>query len=274
MPKPVDLARKILISPKVKRFIDLNADLGQVRDRAFYSKNQFELLNFVTSVNIPCAVHDGDPKEILEVIRKAKQFNCVVGAHIGFPDPARFGYEAMTLDPEELAAWLYVQMGAFHALARSEGLEIEHVRPHGALYLALQDNVEVAMTVAKTLRKINPWLVLVGPMGPLLNRITEEVGLKTAAEVYVGKRYTAEGRLSTHRPQDFLPPQGVMDQVRQLIHQGSLTSEDGKPVPAKFKTLHISPILPHAVDVAEKASQMLVQAVSLPLADVGASGWL
>ncbi|HEY9685965.1 MAG TPA: LamB/YcsF family protein, partial [Coleofasciculaceae cyanobacterium] len=103
MPKTVDLAKKILINNKVKRFIDLNADLGQSRDQAFYAKTDYELLNHVTSVNIPCAVHDGDPKELLAAIRQAKRFNCVIGAHIGYPDPARFGYEAMQLSEEDLA---------------------------------------------------------------------------------------------------------------------------------------------------------------------------
>lgn len=274
MPKSVDLARKILISHKVKRFIDLNTDLGQVRDRGFFAKTQHELLNHVTSVNLPCAVHDGDPMEITESIRMAKRFNCVVGAHIGYPDPARCGYEHLSLSSEELAAWIYVQIGAFQALLRSEGLDIEHVRPHGALYGAFFDKPEVALTVARTLRKISSWFVLVGPMGPILEQVAAETGIRTAPEICLGKRYTSEGKLSPVRMQEFLPPQGVMDQARQLIHQGALTAEDGKTVPVKFKTLHISPILPHAVDVAEKVGQMLGQAVSLPLAEAGASGWL
>lgn len=274
MPKSVDLAKKILINHKVKRFVDLNTDLGQTRDRAFFAKNEHEMLNHVTSVNIPCAVHDGDPKEILESIRLAKRYNCAIGAHIGYPDPAKFGYEPMTLSEEDLAAWIYVQIGAFQAMVRSEGLEIEHVRPHGALYTAFMDNPDVAMTVARVLHKINSWFVLVGPMGPLLERIESDLNLRTASEIYLGKRYNAAGHLVTHRIQEFLPPQGVMDQARQLIQQSALTTEDGKTIPVQFKTLHISPVLPQCADVADKVGQMLIQPVSLPLADVGASGWL
>jgi UPF0271 protein len=274
MPKTVDLAKKILINNKVKRFVDLNADLGQTRDRAFYSKTQHELLNHVTSVSIPCAVHDGDPKEIIESIRIAKRYNCVIGAHIGYPDPARYGYEPMDLSEEELAAWIYVQIGAFQAMVRSEGMDIEHIRPHGALYSVFLDNPEVAMRVAQVLYKINSWFVLVGPMGPILERIEKEIGLRTAPEIYLGKRYNGEGKLLSNRLQEFLPPQGVMDQARQLIHQSSLTTEDGKTIPVKFKTLHVSPALPHCVDVADKVGQMLIQPVSLPIADIGASGWL
>jgi UPF0271 protein len=274
MPKSVDLAKKILPNHKVKRFLDLNTDLGQTRDLAFFKRTDYALLNHVTSVSIPCAVHDGDPKELLECIRQAKRFNCVIGAHIGFPDPARCGYEPMQLSEEDLTAWSYVQVGAFQAMIRSEALDIEFIRPHGALYSAFIDNPEVALTVARALHRMNSWFVLVGPPGPILTRIEEEVGLRTAPEIYLGKRYTAQGQLSVARIQDFLPPQGIMDQAKQFIQHGTLTAEDGKSVPIKGKSLHINPILPNAVDVAEKVGQLLIQPVSLPLIDINASGWL
>jgi 5-oxoprolinase (ATP-hydrolysing) subunit A len=274
MPKTVDLAKKILISNKVKRFVDLNTDLGQSRDQAFFEKSNYDLLNYVTSVNIPCAVHDGDPKEILEAIRQAKRYNCTIGAHIGFPDPARYGYEPMELSEEDLTAWIYVQIGAFQALLRTEGLDIEHIRPHGALYTAFLNNTQVALTVAKALHKMNAWTMLVGPAGPVLEQVEKEVGLRIAPELYLGKRYGADGKLSTNRMQEFMPPQGVMDQARQLINQSSLTTEDGKAIPVKYRTLHISPLLPQCIEVADRVGQMLIQPVSLSLADIGASGWL
>lgn len=274
MPKTVDLAKKVLLSHKVKRFVDLNTDLGQARDLAFFKKTNYELLNQVTSVSIPCAVHDGDPVEILEAIRQAKRFNCAIGAHIGYPDPARNGYEPMQISEESLTAWILVQIGAFQAMVRSEGLDIEHVRPHGALYTAFLNNPEVALTVARALHRINSWFVLIGPAGPILEQVEKEVGLRTAPEIYLGKRYDHEGHLSANRMQDFLAPQAVMDQARQLIGQSTLTAEDGKSVPVKFKTLHISPLLPQCVDVSERVGQMLIQPVSLPLAEIGASGWL
>jgi UPF0271 protein len=274
MPKSIDLAKKILLNNKVKRFMDLNTDLGQSRDQAFFQRTDYALLNHVTSVSIPCAVHDGDPKELLENIRQAKRYNCVIGAHIGFPDPARCGYEPMQLSREDLIAWTFVQLGAFQALIRSEGLDIEFIRPHGALYSAFINNPEVALTVAEALHRINSWFVLVGPAGPVLEQIEREVGLRTAPEVYLGKRYTSDGLPSIGRLQEFLSPQGVMDQAKQLIQNGTLTSEDGKTVSLKAKTLHISPLLPNSVEVAEKVGQLLIQPVSLPLADIGASGWL
>lgn len=274
MAKTVDLAKKILINHKVKRFVDLNTDLGQTRDQAFFKRTDYELLNYVTSVSIPCAVHDGNPTELLEAIRQAKRFNCVIGAHIGYPDPGRYGYEALDLPEEDLAAWLYVQVGAFQALLRSENLDVEHIRPHGALYTAFVNKPNVALTVARTLQKMSSWFVLMGPAGPLLEQVEAETGIRTAPEIYLGKRYTTQGHLSTNRIQDFLPPQGVMDQAKQLIQQNAVTTEDGRSAPVKFKTLHISPILPNCTEVADRIGQMVIQPVAMPLADIGASGWL
>lgn len=274
MPKTADLARKILLSPNIKRYVDLNTDLGQSRDRAFFEKTDYRLLNYVTSVNIPCCVHDGDPLDVLNAIRQAKRYNCVIGAHIGYPDPARNGYEPMNISNEELAAWVHVQMGAFKALLETERLQVEHVRPHGALYTAFINNPEVAKAVAEAIYRHSHWVVLVGPAGPVLEDIEKTVGIRTAGEIQLGKRYNAQGQLALNRLQDTLPPQGVLDQAKQLIHQNKLTTEDGQSTEAKFRTLHISPNLNGSIEIAEKVGQILVQPVALPLADIGASGWL
>lgn len=274
MPQPVDLAKKIILDPKVKHFADLNTDLGQSRDKAFFTQSHYELLNAVTSVNIPCAVHDGDPHYLLEMIRLAKYYNCSVGAHIGYPDPASSGYEKMDLDAEALSTWIYVQIGTLQALLKSEGLEIHYVRPHGALYTACFQNPDVAMTVAKALKKMSAWMVLVGPGGSALQKIESEIGLRTAPEFYLGKKYTADGLPNLDTGSLFLSPQAIISQVKQLLNHSTVSTEQGEPIKVDFKTIHISPKLPQCADVASRIHQLLIQPVSLPLADIGASGWL
>lgn len=274
MAKQADIARKIILSPRTKKFIDLNTDLGQTQDKAFFEADEPSLLTYVSSVNIPCCVHDGNPKEIIETIVKAKSFNCAIGAHIGFPDPVNYGYEAMAIDPEELSAWLYVQIGAIRALAKSVGSDIEHVRPHGALYGKLQTDPLIARVVAETLYKINPWMILVGPIGPVLKEVSQSVGIRVAPEIYLGKRYSADGTLVGHRFHDNLPFKVIIDQARQLIQDSTLHTQDGKPLKVEFSTLHISPRLPSAIEIAERIIYMLGQPVALSAAAVGASGWL
>ncbi len=274
MAKTVDTSRKILLTGKLKHYIDLNTDFGQTQDKEFFAREDYRLLNYVSSVNIPCCVHDGNPKEIKEFIDIARSYHCAVGSHIAFPDPVNYGYSLLDLDNDELAAWIQVQMGAFQALVKSRSLEIEHVRPHGALYGLFLNDFERAKVVAETLFDFNKWTILVAPAGPILDRVSEETGISTAPEIYLGKRYSAEGLLLKENFHENLNPQGVLDQAKQLINDSSLTSIDGKTVDMKFRTLHLSPRLDGVTNTADELYKLIGQPVSLPVAAVGASGWL
>ncbi|MDX2085123.1 MAG: LamB/YcsF family protein [Candidatus Melainabacteria bacterium] len=274
MPKTSDLARKVILSSELKRYVDLNTDFGQTSDLSHFEDAEHSLLAYVSSVNIPCCVHDGTPSQILRAIEQAKLFNCAIGAHIGYPDPGSRGYEKVEMPADELRGWLMVQIGAFRGLLQPYRLDIEHIRPHGALYRAFVDDEDTARFVAATLYQINPWFILVGPAGPLLEQIEREVGIRTAGEIYLGKRYNADGTLLLDRFHEDLPAQGVLDQARQLIRDASLTSHTGETIKVRFQTLHISPKLAGGVALAEKLCQVLGQPVPLSVAAVGESGWV
>lgn len=274
MPKTTETVKKAFLSQRLTRYLDINTDFGQTQDKAFFENKEQSLLSYVSSVNIPCCVHEGDPKEILAAINKAKSYNCAIGAHIAYPDPVHFGYEPMNISAEELAAWIHVQIGAFRALAKSVGADIEHVRPHGALYGQFLTNEQTALTVAETLYKIDPWMILVGPAGPILETVQQKTGIRIAPEIYLGKRYAPNGDILGDKFHESLPPQGAFDQAKQLITQSSLTTEDGQALKVKFNTIHISPRLEGAIALAEKINAALGQAVPLGVIVAGASGWL
>ncbi|MEM0952221.1 MAG: LamB/YcsF family protein [Cyanobacteria bacterium P01_H01_bin.74] len=275
MPQPIDLSKKTILDPRVRHFLDLNTDLAQTADLDFFLQTDYALLNYVTSVNLPCAVHDGDPVQIIKAIEIAKQFNCPIGAHIGYPDPENQGYKAHNLDEETLSAWIYLQLGALQALAHAAQTEIAHVRPHGALYQAFIDNEAVAVCVAKAIKKQNNWLPLVAPAGAVLDAVQDKTGLRTVPEVYLGKRYTDQGQpVLSSSGKAFLPFQACIAQAKQLVDAGEVLSESGQAVKIANKTIHISPKMPQAIELAKKLNQLLIQPVSLPLADIGASGWL
>lgn len=278
MAKIVDTARKLLISPKLKRHIDLNMDYGQTPDRPVLCREDgqmaSQLLSLVSSVNIPACVHDGDPKEVLQDIAKAKQANCGIGAHIAYPDPANKGYEVMDISSEDLTAWVYVQVGAFRALCMANGIDVEHVRPHGALYGQFLTNFDTARVVAETLYKINPWTILIGPAGPILNMVQEKVGIRIAPEIYLGKQYNASGMPIAEQFNRNMHSQAVVDQARQLVMDSSLVSQDGHPVKVNFRTLHLSLKLENPANIADKINNFLGHPVPLSLAAVGESGWV
>ena len=274
MTRTDETARKLILSHRLKRYIYFNTDFGQSRDKRFFESTNYDLLAQVSSVHLPCCVHDGDPAELMQLIAKAKEYNCSIGAHIGYPDPEHTGYEPMTLTAEELTAWTLLQLGAMQALLKANGLEVQHVRPHGALYTKFIEDAETAVTVAKAIKRMFPWAILVAPAGPVLDVVAERVSLPMAPEAYLGKRYTAEGKLSMNHLHEHLPPQGTLEQARQLINDSAVTTADGQTAKLNFKTLHISPAQEGAVNIAEKVVQLLGQPVALPLVDAGASGWL
>ena len=274
MLKPAERSKKVLIPDNLKRYVDLGTDLAQGRDVAFFKANNHALLKYVSSVTVPCCVHDGNPKDILAAIALAKAYNCAVGAHIAYPDPLHHGYQKPDgLTNEDLSAWLRVQLGALKELARVHAVDIQHVRPHGALYSAFLSDEATALVVAETLKEIDPWLILVAPASPVLAKTAEATGLRLAAEIYLGKRYTDEGILDITRLHETMPAQSAFDQAKRLVEESVLTSADGRAVSVKFKSLHISPAMDGALELAEKVNQLLEQPVPITLVDVAASGW-
>lgn len=273
-----DLVRKTILKNRVPRMVDLNTDLGQSRDWPTFGQNLEadgdHLLNYVSSVNIPCCVHDAHPVRTLEAIRLAKRYNCVVGAHIGFPDPAHQGYEPMQLSDEELKAWVLVQLGTFKSLLKSEGLDFDHVRPHGAMYAALVEDEAFGLRLAEAIHAYDPWLILVGPTGPVLRKIEAETGLRVAPEVYVGKRYKGNGILHMQRFHEDLPARAASDQAFQVLKEHHLTSLDGQTVPMRFKSLHISPTLTNGAAIAKELVSQLGQALPLAMAVIGPNHWM
>ncbi len=274
MARVSDTVRKVFLSQKLNRYIDLNTDYGQTADRPFFMGKERTLLHYVSSVNIPCCVHDGDPAQVLKDIATAKLNNCTVGAHIAYPDPKHYGYQPMDISQEELHAWILLQLGTFYGLCKANQIDFSHVRPHGALYSAFIDNEEVAMTVARAVHTFDPWTILVAPMSSVTHRVQSEIGLQVAEELYLGKRLSPEGGLLLDRFNENLPAQAVIEQVKQLVTDGSVTTEDGKVMKVNCKTMHLSPKLQGNMMIAERINALLGQPVSLALSSAGSSGWL
>ncbi len=266
--------KNVVISDFQKHHMDLNTDFGQTRDRAFYEKTEYELLRYVSSVNIPCGVHDGEPRQIMYDIVKAAENHCSIGAHIGYPDPSSQGYDIPDMDAETLSAWYLMQIGAFEGLLKANGLTLDFIRPHGALYKAMYTNWDVAKNLADTLRRINPWFYLVGPAGQNLTRIQDEIGLRVVPEVYLGKRYNKQGLLMADRLNEQLPSQGMLEQARQIIQKKSLTTGDGAKADVDCRSIHVSPQLPGVVELCRQICTSVGDPVALNLSEVGEAGWL
>lgn len=272
--KPLNTTSKDLLTEGLSVYLDINVDLGQARDQTFFESNDYELLNYVSSVNLPCCVHEGHPVQVEKLAARAKAAECAVGAHIAYPDPKNAGYSHIDLDEDELAAWIRVQLGTLTALIQPSRAELTHVRPHGALYDAILTKPEVAKVMAETMMAFNPWLVLVGPAGESLERLKAETNVRTAPEVVLGRRYKSGLIPLTGLKDSDLEKQATLEQAQQLLKNKNLTTQDGKTQAVEYHTFHLRPGLPDVIEVAKTLNQWIHHPVPLPVVAMGPSGWV
>lgn len=238
-------------------FVDLNSDLGEGFG-IYKNSMEEELLPYVTSVNIPCAAHAGDPLKINCAIKLAKQNKLSIGAHIGYPDIAGFGYREMNLSFEELQALVLFQVGALKTIASSYKMQIEYVRPHGALYKQMSTDPALAITIAKSLEIIDKWLILVGAAGDALNSVKEETKIRVAPEIIINRQYDPKGNiLFDEQPIEDIKK--CVDIANKLITESKLYTKDGTIIEIDFKTIHLTTSLSSSVSLASEIRNIFTE---------------
>ena len=201
--------------------IDLNADLGE-DPRA--PTLDAALLDVVTSANVACGGHAGDAETMRAVVRLARERGVAVGAHPSYPDREGFGREPMDLPAEELEAAVGAQIADLGNIARAEGVELTHVKPHGALYHAAASRPSVAHAVARAAARWSRDLVLVGPAGSAALGVWRAQGFRTAGEGFADRRYEPDGSLRPRsRPGALVTdPAEAASQAVALAHAGTV----------------------------------------------------
>jgi 5-oxoprolinase (ATP-hydrolysing) subunit A len=180
--------------------IDLNCDLGESFG-AYQLGNDAAIMPYVTSANIACGFHAGDPSVMQTTVRLAKAHGVAIGAHPGWPDLQGFGRREMNIAPAETEALVLYQIGALAAFVRAEGAELRHVKPHGALYNQAARDPALAEAVARAVKRFSVDLILVGLAGSGLLEAGRGIGLKVAGEAFPDRGYNPDGTLmSRHLP--------------------------------------------------------------------------
>lgn len=175
--------------------IDYSCDLAQGYG-IYKNEKELEFLDYVSSVNIAAGFHAGDPVTIKEALVKTKEKNLVIGANIGFNDLQGFGMRTMNLSDEETEALVIYQVGALMSFAKAYGLEIEHVRLHGAMYKLASENFNFSCAVAKAIKKCSQWLTYVGAAGDLISKVGEYVQIPVAKEICFNNVYNVDGTIN------------------------------------------------------------------------------
>ena len=240
-----------------KKNLDINCNVGQ--GFGIY-QNQFEekLMPYVTSINIACGAHAGDPLTMTKVIDLAKNYNISIGALIGFDDRVGNGEREMYLGVEELRAMVLYQLGALHALLHSKGLEIRHVRTHGFLYKQLYTDVLIAETVAKAVSEFSKWITLVGLSGSVLATACTNANIKAGHEVQVARRYRKDGTIlspSSVSSKNLI--ESAADKARELIQTGRLTCDDNSKIRVNADTIHIPSDNEQSIELARLVRAMI-----------------
>ncbi len=221
------------------RTIDLNSDVGESFG-AWPMGDDAALLPLVTSANIACGWHAGDPLVMARTLRLARQAGVAVGAHPGYPDLQGFGRREMALTPEEAEAFTLYQIGALAALARAEGVELRHVKPHGALYNQAAREPALAQAVARGVARFSRTLVLVGLAGSALIEAGLAAGLRVAAEGFPDRAYNPDGTLQSRRQPGAVleSPDEIAAQAVDLALHGLAVAEAGARRPVDTLCLH------------------------------------
>ena len=220
------------------------------------------VLPFVTSANIACGFHAGDPGVMRQTVRAALSSHVAIGVHPGLPDLVGFGRRDLAISPEEAFDMTVYQLGALGAVARAEGGRLHHLKPHGALYNMAATNAALAQAIAEAVYRVQPELVLYGLAGSELTRAGERLGLKTAHEVFADRTYQADGTLTPRRQPDALVASAdtAVAQVLRMVREGQVRSQQGPDVALRADTVCLHGDGPHALEFAQRLHGALREA--------------
>ena len=242
--------------------IDLNADVGEGFG-SYTMGADAELLPLVTSANVACGFHGGDPTVIDRTVALAARLRLAIGAHPGHYDLRGFGRRPLAVPPADIERDVLYQVGALQAFARSHGVELAHVKPHGALYNQAADDEAIADAVARGVARASTGLVLVGlASSQPMAAAAAKAGLRFAAEGFADRRYEADGTLQPREVAGsvFEDPAEAAAQAVSIARDGRVTAADGSVVEIRAETLCLHGDNPAAVANARAVRQALAAA--------------
>jgi UPF0271 protein len=239
-------------------YIDLNADIGESVG-AWRMGLDTDLLSLVSSANIACGYHAGDPRTMTESVAHCLRHGVAIGAHPSYPDREGFGRREMALSPREIREAVIYQVGALAGIAAAAGARLVHVKPHGALYNRAAIDAAAAEAIACAVRDIDPSLALVGLAGSLLPAAGRAAGLRVLEEGFADRRYTARGLLAPRGEAGAMieDPAESAAQVLAMVCEGKVSAIDGEPVMLRVDTVCLHGDGPQAVVFAHQLRRAL-----------------
>ena len=231
--------------------MDINSDMGEINrllDDGTYEK----LMNYVTSINVACGGHAGDETMMAAMVALAKDKGVNVGAHPSYPDKENFGRIDMDMDQNELLDSVRDQIQLLVDIGAENGVELTHVKPHGALYNRAVNDEGVAQTIGKAIMQVNPSLKVMGLAGSNMLTVFKTLGLESVGEAFADRSYESDGTLRNRKYDDALitDPDKAAFQAKNMV-EGTVISFEGKVIEMNAQTICIHSDTPNAVAIAE-----------------------
>lgn len=240
--------------------IDLNCDMGESFG-AWKMGHDSELMNYVSSVNIACGFHAGDPSVMRKTVEIAVKKGVAIGAHPGFPDLQGFGRREMNFSTQDIFDIVLYQVSALKGICEAHGAKLHHVKPHGALYNQAAKDAESAASIAAAVKKIDKNLIYYGLSGSFLISEAGKIGLRTVSEVFADRTYKSDGSLTPRSEKNALinDAEIAVGQILQMIETQTVSAANGETVPLKAETICLHGDGENALEFAEKIYKNLCE---------------
>jgi UPF0271 protein len=241
-----------------ERVIDLNADLGESFG-VWRLGDDDSMLRLITSANIACGFHAGDPAGLKRTCGAAADTGVRIGAQVSYRDLAGFGRRYIDVAPEDLTADVIYQIGALQGLATAAGSDVRYVKPHGALYNTIVTDDSQARAVAEAVHAVNPELPVLGLHGSAFFAAAQALNLRCVAEAFADRAYQPDGRLVSRREPGAVitDPGTVAERVASMVSHGEVTAADGSVIAVEVESICVHGDSPGAVQIAAAVRERL-----------------
>ena len=236
--------------------IDINADMGESFG-LYRMGNDEEFMRFITSANIACGFHAGDPTVMHKTVALAKAHGVQVGAHPGLPDRQGFGRREMNCSVDEIYDDVMYQAGALKAFVEAAGMRLHHVKPHGSLYGMANRRAEVAEAICRAILDIDKDLYFYTMKKGLVGEVAQRMGVRVVYELYGDLDYDAQGNLVITRHHDPHKPEDVARKVLGMVQQGKVKATDGTEIAIQGSSVCLHSDTPGAIEILKAVNQAL-----------------
>jgi UPF0271 protein len=246
----------------LKLRIDINCDLGESYGH-FNVGQDAQIMPHITSANVACGFHSGDPVTMAHTVELTKKCGVAVGAHPGYPDLMGFGRREMKLSAEETKSYIMYQIGALEAFAKASNISLQHVKPHGALYNVAAKNGDVSKSIVEAIHSVDSDLILLAPPNSAIAKVSSEMGLRVAFEVFADRAYNSDGTLVSRNQAHSLitDPRRVVERAKRMIEKGTVQAINGEIVQlGEVHTICIHGDTPNAAEMARILKSKLLAA--------------